>query len=176
MQTIYVELYSSLLRLALQSLPSLSARHISYQQGGVGWHVSTLMKILSSGITKGFSRPQTVAAIIKRSGNESKSNKFGVALYLGSMLSHLRACLFEEKRDKYTVNLLLLISLATDHMNNKSEESYNKTKTPTRFFDAIQFILELALDDFESKTTKSIIQDTTEKIPRQRLDLSLIHI
>ena len=173
MQTIYVELYSSLLRLAFQSLPSLSARHISYQQGGVGWHVSTLMKILSSGITKGFSRPQTVAAIIKRSGNESKSNKFGVALYLGSMLSHLRACLFEEKRDKYTVNLLLLISLATDHMNNKSEESYNKTKTPTRFFDAIQFILELALDDFESKTTKSIKQDTIQKIPRQRLDRAI---
>jgi len=171
MQTIYVELYSSLIRLALQSLPSLSARHISFQKGAAGWHISTLMRIVSSGITKGFVRPEICATIRRTSETECKINKLGIALYLGSLLSHLQACLFEEKRDKQTVNLPLLISLVSAHIDSDEfDEVSNVTETiKISFFDGIQFIFELCLADFESRAAKSIIQDADQKNPRQRL-------
>ena len=168
MQTIYVELYSSLIRLALQSLPSLSVRHISFQPGAVGWHISTLMRMLSSGITKGFARPEIFNTI--RTTSECKINKLGVSLYLGSLLSHLQACLFEDKRDKQTVHLPLLISLASTHIDMVDEVSDNAETTKISFFDGIQFIFELCLADFESRAAKLIIQDTDKNIPRQRLN------
>jgi hypothetical protein len=172
MQTIYVELYSSLIRLALQSLPSLSARHISFQQGAVGWHISTLMSMLSSGITKGFARPEIFNTIRRASEAETecKINKLGVSLYLGSLLSHLQACLFEDKRDKQTVHLPLLISLASTHIDMVNEDSDNAETSKISFFDGIQFIFELCLDDFESRAAKLVIQDADKRIPRQRLN------
>jgi E3 ubiquitin-protein ligase HUWE1 len=170
MQTVYVELHSSLLRLALQSFSSLSNRHISFQQGSIGWHISTLMNMLSSGIIKGFARREICDSI--RSSTESlcKINKFGIALYLGSLLSHLQTCLFEEKRDKHVVNLPLLISLANKHIETFDEASNVTNPRDVNFFDAIQLIFELSLVDFQSRGATIDVREGKEKSPRQRLD------
>ena len=85
-----------------------------------------MMKMLSSGINKGFARQEISIAI--RSPPEAiyKINKLGIALYLGSLLSHLQTCLFEEKRDKQVVNLPLLVSLTNEHVST-FDAAHNKS-------------------------------------------------
>lgn len=170
MQTVYVELYSSLLRLAQQSFPSLSARHISFQQGAIGWHISTVMKMLSSGITRGFTRQEIFDTIRSPPGSICKINKFGIALYLGSLLSHLQTCLFEEKRDKQVVNLPLLISMANEHIETSDSALNDEKIRGVSFFDAILLIFELCLADFQARSSKISFEDDSKKSPRQRLD------
>jgi len=173
MQTVYAELYSSLLRLASQSfVPSLSSRDrsTSLKQGSIDWHISTMMKMLSSGINKGFARQEISIAI--RSPPEAiyKINKLGIALYLGSLLSHLQTCLFEEKRDKQVVNLPLLVSLTNEHVSTFDATHNKSIENDVCFFDAIELIFELSLSDFQSRgATRNMNDDSDEKMPRQLL-------
>mmetsp|Transcript_747 Transcript_747/g.1813 ORF Transcript_747/g.1813 Transcript_747/m.1813 type:complete len:4405 (+) Transcript_747:307-13521(+) len=169
-QTVYVELYSSLLRLAQQSLPSLSGRPISFQEGATGWHVSTLMKMLSSGISKGFEKLEVCQRIWKSPEHSCKINKLGIALYLGSLLNHLQTCLFEEKRDKHTLNLPLLISLANENFDLSDQVSEESDRTKTNFFHGMQFIFELCLADFHARASITVAGETNNNTPMQSLD------
>jgi len=173
MQTVYADLYSSLLRLSLQSFPSLPTRNISFQQGTMGWHISTAMKMLRTGIIKGFTRQEVFDTIRSSPRSNCKINKFGIALYLGSLLSHLQTCLFEEKRDKQVVNLPLLISLTHELINTVDRERNDTFENGVNFFDAIEFVFELCLIDFQSRGAENKankIEDLNNKTPRQRLD------
>eukprot|EP00536_Pseudo-nitzschia_multiseries_P010994 jgi/Psemu1/326262/estExt_fgenesh1_pg.C_3550003 len=169
-QTVYVELYSSLLRLVQQSLPSFAGRPPSFQQGTTGWHISTVMKMLSSGISKGFEKLEVYRSIRNSSEPASYINKLGIALYLGSLLSHLQTCLFEEKRDKHTVNLPLLISLANEHLDPFNQVSNDSSIEKISFFDGVELIFELCLADFQTRSSKIGSGDTNENIPIQSLD------
>ena len=169
MQSVYAELYTSLLRLSLQSFSLVSARSISFDQGTLGGHISSVMKMLSAGIRKGFARREVLLAIQSSSESGSKDNKFGVALYLGSLLSHLQTCLFEEKRDKQVVNMPLLISLSREHLGSFEKESDDSVTSDANFFDAIKLIFELCLVDFQSRGEK-LTGEIGTKNPHQRLD------
>jgi len=170
MQMAYVELYSSLLRLSLQSFQGLSYRNVSFKQGAAGWHISAVMKMLSSGIRKGFARKEVFLAISPSPESVPQINSFGIALYLGSLLSHLQTCLFEEKREKQVVNLLLLLSLAKEPIEKMDEESVVVNSKDVSFFAAIELIFELCLVDFKSRVEKTSTELGNKKSPRQSLD------
>ena len=153
-QTSYSELFSSLTRVVIQGVRSLPVRTVSFEQGTIGSHVATIMKVLSSEIRKGFSRREVVAAVNSiDSLPPGAVNKSGAAMYLGCLLSHLHSCLFEEKRERRMVNVPLLISLSNAHetISSARSRSENGVVEEISVFDGVSFIFKQALADFESR-------------------------
>ena len=175
-QTSYAELFSSLTRVVIQGVRSLPVRNVSFQQGNIAAHVATIMKTLSSEIMNGFNRTEIVAALKSSDFLSSPSmNESGFAMYLGCLLGHLHSCLFEEKRERRTVNVPLLIVLLNSHQANNSGDSNKSIEARISVFDAIDFIFKQGLVDFKSRAT----MDSSDKdknqsnLPRQRLSRTI---
>jgi E3 ubiquitin-protein ligase HUWE1 len=175
-QTSYSELFSSLTRVVIQGVRSLPVRTVSFEQGTIGSHVATIMKMLSCEIRKGFSRREVVAAVNSiESLPPGAVNESGAAMYLGCLLSHLHSCLFEEKRERRMVNIPLLISLSNAHESIVSARcrSENGVVEEISLFDGVTFIFKQALADFESRAlhdSPETRKDATGKMkPHQRL-------
>jgi E3 ubiquitin-protein ligase HUWE1 len=172
MQTSYADLYSSLTRLAMQSMRTVLVRNVSFQPGSIGAHIAATMKMLSTGIQGGFNRPEVLAAIRSVGDSRRSINNFGAALYLGSLLNHAQICLFEEKRDRTTVNLPLLCALmATPRNESRSRGPAEENEIDV--FDSIGFIFEQSLVDFDSRARVSMMKDIPKRSPYQRLDRTI---
>jgi E3 ubiquitin-protein ligase HUWE1 len=169
LQSCHSEIYAALTRVEIQSIRSLSTRTLSFQEETVGHHISTVLKMLQSELSRGLQRHMDVSSVsISNDSNTLKMNKCGVALYLGSMLNLLQAFLFEEKRDRRMVNLPLLIPLVGSQVKKALGQEGEDTVRSFDLFDAIAFIFELGLDNFQSRPTKS--QNVAgQDLPVQRL-------
>jgi hypothetical protein len=116
------------------------------------------MNLLQTQISRGLGRPKVLASFGPSSGDSSadKVSKSGIALYLGSMLNLLQSCLFEDKRDKWTVNLPLLISLVGTSVKASTGKSLEKSDPKSSgIFDAVEFIFELGLADLQIRFSAS---------------------
>lgn len=138
MQTSYSDLYVALSKVSIQGVRSIPLRSLSFQPGTIGGNVATILRMLQTGICSGFNFDE-LAVAVKEQREITSITKAGISLYFGGMLSHLRAVLYEEKRDRRTVNVPLLIAMHSIH------ESGNLVS----IFDAISFVLWEGLDDFE---------------------------
>ena len=175
-QTSYAELFASLTRVVIQGVRSFPVRSISFQQGTIGSHIATVMKLLSSEIKNGFNRKEVVAAVNGSAASDGAPsiNDTGVAMYFGCLLSHLHSCLFEEKRERRMVNVPLLIVLAKSHVS-KSQDVGQPGNADVTFLDGMQYILRQGLVDFEfravevSSRCQNEMDSTGKTKPVQRL-------
>jgi hypothetical protein len=157
LQSSYSELFSALSKVVMQSVRAIPVRTISFQQDTIGAHVATIMKIMKTGIRDGLN-VNGIGAIVKHNDAPTTMNAPGISMFLGCMLTHLRACLFEEKRERRTVNIPLLIVLSG--VQGTSSGVADGEDEQATFFDAIKYIFEHALRDFE----------THSRIPARRGD------
>jgi hypothetical protein len=158
LQLCHSEIYTTLTRLEMQNIRSLSTRSISFQEETIGYHISAMMNLLQTQISRGLGRPKVLASFGPSSGDSSadKVSKSGIALYLGSMLNLLQSCLFEDKRDKRTVNLPLLIRLVGTSVKASTGKSLEKSDPKSSgIFDAVEFIFELGLADLQIRFSAS---------------------
>ena len=167
-QTSYSELFSSLTRVVVQGVRSLPVRNVSFQQGTIGAHVATIMKMLTMGISKGFNREEVVSAIRSSKISSGSMDNAGIAMYLGCLLSHLHSCLFEEKRERRMVNVPLLIVLSNAHNDQTSPDSDKQGDSTVSFFDAIRFVYEQSLCDFRIRALGEETEENND-LPQQRL-------
>jgi hypothetical protein len=158
---------------------------MSYERGTVGGHVKSLLHILSSNIQQGFNKDAVAKAINNSSEAETVSNSprgfvtndAGVSIYLGALLSHLHACLFEEKRERRMLNLPLLISLVMADgsyfrradMGSSSPTSPN---TAAVFLKAISFVFKQSLSDLQSSLSSAPEHQTGQEATAQLLFVS----
>ncbi|KAG7352855.1 HECT-domain ubiquitin-transferase [Nitzschia inconspicua] len=163
LQSCHSEIYGALTRVEMQSIRSLSVRSVTFQEETIGHHVSTMLGMVQKEISRGFQRHKVLAA------SNIVNKNYGVALYLGSLLNLLQTCLFEEKRDRRTVNLPMLIPLVGSlSRTNSGQEAEDISIEFFGIFDAIAFIFEVGLNDFQSRS--SVSQDTSGVVlPIQRL-------
>lgn len=145
LQTSYSELFSALSKAVVQGVRSLPANNVSFYQGDAGTHAATMMKILSSNVQKALDLALNNASRTQMQDGSQALKPLGVAMYLGSILSHLHACLFEEKRERRMVNVPLLLYLLEA---NKEDSKGQKKRT---LLDAIRFVFEQGLVDFETR-------------------------
>ncbi|CAB9503919.1 Probable E3 ubiquitin-protein ligase hulA [Seminavis robusta] len=151
LQTSYSELFNALSKTVVQGVRSVPANNVSFKEGDAGAHAMAMMKMLSSNVEDGLKR-----------GNQSTTvNSRGVAMYLGCMLSHLHACLFEERRERRMVNVPLLI-----YLMESDEDPPEPDKTT--LLDSVRFIFEESLKDFEKRSHQHLVVDDNN--PFQRLD------
>lgn len=157
-QASYSDLFSALSRVVMNGIRSLPIRTLSFQQGTVGAHVETMMRILSLGVLKGFNRKE-VSLVLKNSNvPESRMNKPGIAMYLGCLLGHLYSFMFEEKRDRRMVNTPLLLVVT-----NASQDSY------VTVFEALHFIFKQSLIEFKLRGLIYQGGDDKSSAPSQRI-------
>jgi E3 ubiquitin-protein ligase HUWE1 len=186
-QTSYSELFSALSKVVLQGVRSLPVRTLSFEDDSVGAHVLKSMKLLTLNLRSGISQANIVETVNRSLDPEVPSasqtiNDAGAAMYLGSMLSHLQACLFDDRRERRMVNFPLLVSLLS------SDSFVEKTlKSPTAnangkdieriesigLFDAVRFVFKHSLSDFAGRAPLSTGKDASErKAPSQRVSRS----
>jgi hypothetical protein len=173
LQSSYTGLFSSLSRDMVQSFKVL--RTMSCERGTVGGHVKSLLHIISSTIQQGFNKETVAKAINNTSKADAVSDSprgfvtshAGVSIYLGALLSHLHACLFEEKRDRkiYVLNLPLLISLVmTDRSYFRRTDTGSSSPPPPNssavFLKAIIFVFKQSLNDLQSSFSAASEHET----------------
>lgn len=163
LQTSYSELFSALSKVVLQGVRGVPTRNLSFQQDTIGAHVATLMKAMTSGIKNGFNL-NGIQTSVKGGDHIAAITLSGISMYLGCMLSHLRASLFDEKRDRRTVNLPLLIVLYNVHEVERSKE----VGDCVTMFDAIHFVFEQAYLDFNSLSRGATQVVENKLLPNRR--------
>ena len=167
LQTSYSELFNALSKSVLQGLKSIPATSVSFKEGDAGEHAATMMRMLSSNVQQGLNRGK------EGHPTHQAINAQGIAMYLGCMVSHLQACLFEEKRERRMVNVPLLLYLMETNDNEKSPSGQNGYMT---LLDAIRFIFNQSLTDFAKKQAEKenheniMTGSTVGQQPIQRLD------
>lgn len=184
-QTSYSELFSALSKVILQGVRSLPVRTISFEEGTVGAHVVAAMTLLTSNVKEGINYPGVVRTVNDTLVPEKPSlyhsiSEAGAAMYLGCMLSHLQACLFDDKRERRMVNFPLLVSLVSSDSfvekaagdssmpdnNGMGEES----SASLGIFDAVRFVFKHGLSDFASRAPTF----PTEQVPGSRVPKQIV--
>ena len=147
LQTSYCDLFSSLSRIITLGIRALPARSISFQSGTVGAHVRSLLHIMTLNIVKGFNHEAVVPLLDSMStGIKSNVSRGAAALYLSAQLNHFQTCFFEEKRERRTINLLLLIFLLKSDPQVVGLKM-GATEICFNFFGAIKFVFDHAFTD-----------------------------
>lgn len=158
-------LFSCLSRTAVLGARGLQPQYgpLSFQQGTVGNHVSSLIRSLSRNLRGDFAIDSAREAMKKlnaspdRAGRESALLRF-ITMYFGSMLSLLHSSIHEERstrlRERDFFNLFLLFSicyeegLVTGMKEGKGEVIEENTALPSSgFLGALRFVLAEGLDD-----------------------------
>jgi len=151
LQTSHCDLFSALNRIVTQGILAVPVRTLSFQSRTWGGHVRSLLQIVASNIARGFDH-EAIAPFIDSTNtiaNSTVITRGATALYLSSLISHLHACLFEEKRDKRTVNLLLLLFAMNSDPGVAGLNSFERESGQIRLnlFGAVKFVFEYALDN-----------------------------
>ena len=164
LQTSYCDLFSSLSRIVTLGIRALPTRTISFQSGTVGAHVRSLLHIMSMNIVKGFNHEAVVPLLGSlNTGNKTNVSQGAAALYLTALLNHFQACLFEEKRDRRTINLPLLMFLLKSDPQVVGLKM-GADKVCFNFFGAVKFVFDHAFTDLSTSpkisdfnTTKHLV-------------------
>lgn len=114
MQTSHRELFSALSRVVSSGVRSLPVRTMSFEAGTVGAHTQTLLKVMASSMSAALNRPHLVTVIGGGQCDGPAMSGGGVAMYLGALLGIISSSLYEDKRERRTVNVALLLALLND--------------------------------------------------------------
>lgn len=110
LQNSQASLYSCLSRVVVMGIRSLPGMR-SLTSHVIGDHVKAVVCMMSKILLSSLNTVITSELTNSNSSNKSILNKNGVTLYLGNVLSIVKASLYEEKRDTPVLNLPLLLSL-----------------------------------------------------------------
>eukprot|EP00934_Nitzschia_sp_Nitz4_P006861 Nitzschia sp. Nitz4//scaffold116_size91068//11601//24470//NITZ4_004949-RA/size91068-processed-gene-0.22-mRNA-1//1//CDS//3329533551//6851//frame0 len=158
LQTSYTELFSALSKAVVESVRHMPVRSASIQPDTIGGHVAATTRLLYEEISEGF-RHEAIRARIANAESEGGINTTGTSMYLGCLLSHVRSCLFEEKRERLSVNIPLLLLLCdSDVQQNDSIQGKSHT-----FLDAANYVFEQALVDFDSLSSQNAPDTSASK-------------
>jgi len=172
-------LFAYLSRSAVSSARSLQFGSISFLEGSVGAHISSIIRILSRNIRDDFAIEGAVEAMaialsedMRTNANESAASAH-ITMYFGCMLGLLHASVFEEKREREVFNVLLLFSLLNeagillDFRESKAScDPGSDADLPSDgFIGAIRFVLSEGLSDMQRRALSSA--DSTS--PEQKL-------
>ena len=168
-QTSCTELFSALSKLVFQGLKTLPVPlPADLASSTVGSYISSLTKILVANFKHALAYEPIETRVNSSIKNGQHTDDAGVALYLGSTLSLLNQCLFDEKRERRSINLPLLVCLLSfgcDEKNARAEEGdtvdqIEQKHTPAlEFFRAIGFVLRHGLADFALLAAKDNNED-----------------
>ena len=165
------ELFGALSKLVFQGIRTLSLT-ADLANSNAGLYISSLTKILVGNFKQAMSHPP-VSMTINSSNNEKQViNDAGVALYFGSTLSLLNQCLFDEKRERRSINLPLLVSLLslgtkeikplqTGERHESEIKETGRTAT-LGLFKAIGFVFKHVIADFSLRASSENEQETFE--------------
>jgi hypothetical protein len=170
-QNSYCELFSSFGKEVVNSFRAIPARSVSFDPSAVGGYVRSLLEVLASNIKQGITNETVTNAIASSSTSSSTSlavSDAGISMYLGAQISHLMACLFDDKRERRNLNVPLLVRLLY------TDEGDSSTVTPSRpfFLDAIGFLFRQSLSEFQDSAVSETDRPTDEAAdgsPRQCL-------
>ena len=155
LQASFRELFISISRIVSSGVKSLPLRgKTSFDPGTVGAHTQSLLNVMSSSIFSAINKPNVVSVLNQDKSNTNIINEGGVAMYLGAVISTISSSLFEDKRERRSVNVALLLALINFDDRSRSNsslsalggnESESLINNSCGIFDAIKFIFEHAL-------------------------------
>jgi hypothetical protein len=171
----HVNLFGSLERLmisSIRSIPILERSPLS-NLNSLGEHVVSACKMMSTNLQKDFQFPyESKNADEKMSGTETISEDAAKCMYFGNIINLMHTCMYEEKRDRRSFNIPLLlnlllscgwkdgISLPKGYSDKFIAES---SQLGTDFLSAVQFVLQHALRDMSTfLTAKAPQEEKTE--------------
>ena len=173
LQTSYRELFSSLSRVVSNGVRSLPVRTMSFQSGTVGAHTQTLLKAMASSLSSAMNHQNIVSIMNGGQCNDPLMNKGGAAMYLGALLGIISSSLYEDKRERRTVNVALLIALVSvdNHFWTGvspvllSRDVDKPSELPAvGLFDAIKFVMEYSLQSVSSLRSETNVSGTSSPV------------
>lgn len=177
---VYAELFGSISKLSIQGVRSILVRSPTFDEGTIGEHVASTLRVLSSDIAAALNLADLVRSRRMESGELGIGSE-GRAMYYGCMLSHIHECLFDEKRDRRLVNLPLLVNLVSSDpfvdtlfaaRDGASEtEGELRLNDVVGLFGACHIVLKAGIADF-SRRLRVIHADAAGR-PFQRVSRSV---
>ena len=177
MQTSHRELFSALSRVVSSGVRALPVRAMSFEAGSVAVHTHTLLKVMTSSMATAMNRPQLVTVVRGGQHDGPALKSGGVAMYLGAVLGIISSSIYEDKRERRTVNVALLLALLCDDDHFWSvvpitllghDVCKPKALPPFGLFGAIKFVMEQSLQSVASLRTDS--NASSQTTPVQSLD------
>lgn len=189
-QNSYMEVFSALSRVLVHGVRGLQVRSFSLEKGTIGAHVRSLVKMIARNMRQGFNNAEIsdmVSVVFESETSEQRDppptntiNEAGAAMYLGCMLSHLHSCLFEEKRERKTINVALLLHLVGEDSffwNGSGTGTSIDTDRENRFgfVSAARYIFRHSLTDFANRASlPRVVPSNGESMkPSQRVARSV---
>ena len=174
------ELFCALSKLSFQGIRTLPLP-ADLANSNARLYISSITKILVDNFKQTIAH-EPISIKINLSNKESHLiNDAGAALYLGSTLSLLNQCLFDEKRERRSINLPLLVSLLSLAASSvktmrpadglTDEETGNGNIATLELFQAIGFVFKHGLNDFSIHAKESDIKITD--LEHQRVSQSV---
>ena len=145
-------------------------------QNSLGEHVASVCKIMSSSLRKDFQFPheQKNDEKVQVAGSETMSSEDAAkCMYFGNIINLMHTCMYEEKRDRRSFNIPLLLNILvscgwTDGISLPQDFS---TPQPAKdFLSAVQFVLHYSLSDMSTFVTAKSPQE--EKAGTNGMSLS----
>ena len=159
----HTSLFGSLERLMISSIRSipLLERSLLSNQNSIGDHVVSACKMMSTNLQKDFQFPHELKnADEEMAGIESMfSVDAAKCMYFGNIINLMHTCMYEEKRDRRSFNIPLLLNLllscgwkdGISLPKDFSEKFDPQSSQPgTDFLSAVQFVLRHGLRDMST--------------------------
>lgn len=163
-------LYTSLSRSVVVAFKSIANRPTTMNEKLSRSHVGKLIQLVSNLLRRNFE-----LKVNSTTPNGAYLNEGGRALFLGNMLNLLHCCIYEERREKQILNVLIFCNiLIHDDLSEaffipdlenleKVENQLTIGKIPdSGFYDAIRFVLRYGIADMK---TLCISQTQTPDTP-----------
>ena len=186
----HTHLFSSLERLMVSGIRSLPLRErTSFQQNGIGSHVTSVAHILSTNLKKDFEFAEKKTELDDDSADDTTSKiskDASKCMFYGNILNLLHTCLYEEKRERRILNIPLLLNLMASNgwkdgiypPEIDTDDKNAISDTPEcGFLLAIQFVLRHSLRDMAIFAVKerTMREEQSDKIPADGVSQCSLH-
>ena len=185
----FTNLFASLEKLmvsSIRSTPLLERSPLSINQNVIGEHVVSACRIMSFNLRKDLQFPhESMNAVEKMAGTDTNfSDDAAKCMYFGNIINLVHTCMYEEKRDRRSFNIPLLLNmlLSTGWKNGISVPkdfadkcSADASQPGDDLLSAVQFVMHHSLRDMSTYVTshsteeeKTDIDGTSSKQRKQQ--------
>lgn len=165
----HLNLFGSLERLIMTSIRL--ERSLSLSNQNIGEHVVAACKVMSSNLKKDFQFPHEL-----KNEEKSISEDATKCMYFGNIINLMHTCMYEEKRDRRSFNIPLLLNLLvscgwTDGVSLPKD--FSMSQPATDFLSAVRFVLNHSLSDMSTfVAAKAPREEITASSPRKQQRVS----
>lgn len=166
----HLNLFGSLERLIMTSI-RLERSSLSLSNQNLGEHVVAACKVMSSNLKKDFQFPNEL-----KNDEENISEDAIKCMYFGNIINLMHTCMYEEKRDRRSFNIPLLLNLLvscgwTDGVSLPKDLSISLPATD--FLSAVRFVLNHSLSDMSTfVAAKASREEIAASSPRKQQRVS----